>query len=170
MRLAADPCRHAVGPSSFDQHAPCQHIAGLGDAAAPHAGAGRMFGGHQAEIGHQLTRIGEASKVSDLGYHGEPTCCVLSAYTQRLFPNTKPCSRPIEIMFTHISLLVSANSTRDLSKRRSRSSNAPSGSARVIPSSAFGTNRSAMFICCNRMRTKRSGRSKRRATTLRLIR
>jgi len=30
-----------------------------------------MFGGHQAEIGHQLPRIGEASKVSDLGYHGD---------------------------------------------------------------------------------------------------
>ena len=50
------------GPGSFDQHAPCQHIAGLGDAAAPHADAGRMFGGHQAEIGHQLPRIGEAAK------------------------------------------------------------------------------------------------------------
>jgi hypothetical protein len=30
-----------------------------------------MFGGHQAEIGHQLSRIGEASKVSDLGHHGD---------------------------------------------------------------------------------------------------
>jgi hypothetical protein len=30
-----------------------------------------MFGGDQAEIGHQLSRIGEASKVSDLGHHGD---------------------------------------------------------------------------------------------------
>ena len=27
IKLAADACRHAVSPSSFDQHAPCQHIA-----------------------------------------------------------------------------------------------------------------------------------------------
>jgi len=30
-----------------------------------------VFGGHQAEIGHQLPRIGEASKVSDLGHDGD---------------------------------------------------------------------------------------------------
>jgi hypothetical protein len=30
-----------------------------------------MFGGHQAEIGHQLPRIGEASKVSDFGHDGD---------------------------------------------------------------------------------------------------
>jgi D-isomer specific 2-hydroxyacid dehydrogenase, NAD binding domain len=40
------------------------------DAAAPDAGAGRMFGGHQAEIGHQLPRIGEAAKVPDFGRDG----------------------------------------------------------------------------------------------------
>src|SRR6266404_6518395 len=71
VKLAADACRHAVGPGSFDQHAPCQHIAGLGDAATSDAGAGRVLGRHQAEIGHQLSRIGKPSKVADLGYHGD---------------------------------------------------------------------------------------------------
>ena len=35
VQLAADPCLHALGPSSLDQHAPGQGVAGLGDAAAP---------------------------------------------------------------------------------------------------------------------------------------
>jgi thiamine monophosphate synthase len=59
-----------MGPGSFDQYAPCQHIAGLGDAATPDAGAGRMSGRHQAEIGHRLSRIGEAPKISDLDCDG----------------------------------------------------------------------------------------------------
>jgi hypothetical protein len=63
--------RPAVGPGYFAQHAPYQDIAGFYNAAAPDAGPGRLFGSYQAEIGHQLPRVGEASKVADLGQAGD---------------------------------------------------------------------------------------------------
>jgi len=84
MEFAADARWHAVSPGSFDQHAPRQCVAGLGDAAAPDGGAGGMFAGDQAEIGHQLSCIGEAAKVSDLGHdrnrdhQGDPAHCLES--------------------------------------------------------------------------------------------
>src|SRR5690348_14228962 len=39
VQLAADPRLHAICPSSFDQHAPGQGVAGLGNAAATNGGA-----------------------------------------------------------------------------------------------------------------------------------
>ncbi len=45
-------------------------VAGLGDAPACDPLAGGIFRGHQAEIGHQLPRGGEAPKVADLA--GQP--------------------------------------------------------------------------------------------------
>ena len=53
MKFAADARRHAVSPGAFDQHAPSQDIAGLGDAASPDGGVGGMFRRHQAKIGDQ---------------------------------------------------------------------------------------------------------------------
>ena len=60
--LAADPCRHAVGPGAFDQRPPRQHTTGLGDAATPYAAPGRNARTAPAEIGHQLPRFGKAAK------------------------------------------------------------------------------------------------------------
>lgn len=59
--------RRSAAPA---QYAPRQHIAGLGDAAEPHAAAGGMLAGHQPEIGRQMSRIGEAAKIADLGDDG----------------------------------------------------------------------------------------------------
>ena len=68
--------RVSIGPGSLDRHAPRQRIAGLGDAAAADSGAGRMFGGHQAEIGHRLRGMLVVSVARRLGSEGPlPTYC-----------------------------------------------------------------------------------------------
>jgi hypothetical protein len=46
VKLAANPCRHALGPGSFDQSAPRQRVDGLGDAAATGRAPGRMLAGY----------------------------------------------------------------------------------------------------------------------------
>src|SRR5271169_3062556 len=59
QQLAADPSREAIGPGRLDQQPASGVVAGLGDAAASDAGAARVFGGNQPEIGHQLAWIGK---------------------------------------------------------------------------------------------------------------
>src|SRR6187549_2888004 len=49
-----------VGPCRLDQGFACASIAGLGQPAAAHAVAGRVFARHQAEIAHQLAWVVEA--------------------------------------------------------------------------------------------------------------
>src|SRR5229473_5489705 len=67
QQLAAEPGREAVAPGRLDQQPASRSVAGLGDAAAFDARAARMFGRHQPEIGHQLTRIGEAREIAQFG-------------------------------------------------------------------------------------------------------
>jgi hypothetical protein len=57
--------RHAIGPGALDQYATRKRIACLSNPGAPNGASGRVFARHQAEIGHQLASIGEASKVAD---------------------------------------------------------------------------------------------------------
>jgi hypothetical protein len=59
--------RHAIGPGALDQYATRKRVASLGNSGAPDGASGRVFAGHQAEIGHQLASICEASKVTDFG-------------------------------------------------------------------------------------------------------
>jgi len=80
MQLAADPGSHPVCPGSFDQHAPHQRIAGLGDAAATDCAPGGMLAGHQTEVGHQLPGIGEASEVA----HSATTVTATTRATPRI--------------------------------------------------------------------------------------
>ena len=54
----------------FDQRSPGKGVAGLGDAAPPHRSPARMLRRRQAEIGHQLARIGETGKIAYFGSHG----------------------------------------------------------------------------------------------------
>src|SRR5437879_8001546 len=64
QQLAADPGRDAIGPGCLDQQPASGVVAGplfaargrLGDAAALDAGAARVCGWYQPEIGHQLAR------------------------------------------------------------------------------------------------------------------
>ena len=65
MQLPADAGWHAVGPGALDQHPASERIASFGDPAPPHGGAAGVLGRNQAEIGHQLARIGEAGEVAD---------------------------------------------------------------------------------------------------------
>ena len=70
VQLAADPSLHAVVPGTLDQHPTRERVAGLGDPAAADRAAARAFARHQAEIGHELARLGEATEVADLGGDG----------------------------------------------------------------------------------------------------
>src|SRR5215472_4640826 len=60
QQLTADARWEAVTPRRLDQQSAGGAVAGFGQAAAPDAGAARMLRGYQAEIGHQLARIGKA--------------------------------------------------------------------------------------------------------------
>src|SRR6266436_3373398 len=51
QQFTADPGREAIGPGRLDQQPTGGTIAGLGEAAAFDAGAARMLGRHQPEIG-----------------------------------------------------------------------------------------------------------------------
>jgi hypothetical protein len=66
-----DPSRQAIGPASLDKHPSGSRVSGLGDAAARRLCAGRSLAGRQAEIGHDLTRIGKTMEVADLGHQGD---------------------------------------------------------------------------------------------------
>lgn len=82
MKFSAHAGRHAVGPGTLDQHATRKRVPRLGNPGAPDGASGRVFARHQAEIGHQLPSIVEASKVADFGYHrdrddeSDPTHCL----------------------------------------------------------------------------------------------
>src|SRR5215467_14064307 len=63
-QLTADPSWEAVGPGRLDQQPAGRAVAGLGEAAAFDAGTARMLRWHQAKIGHELARIGEARQIA----------------------------------------------------------------------------------------------------------
>ena len=69
MKFPTHAGRHAIGPGALDQNATRKRIACLGNSGAPDGASGRVFARHQAEIGHQLASIGEASKVTDFGHN-----------------------------------------------------------------------------------------------------
>src|SRR6516165_7152916 len=69
-KLTADAGWEAIGPGRLDQQPAGGAIAGLGEAAAFDARTTRMLRWHQSEIGHQLTRIGEAREVAQFGDQG----------------------------------------------------------------------------------------------------
>lgn len=66
----ADAGRVSVVVRHLHQHAPRSAVAGLGDRTLALAGAAGVFAGHQAEVGHELARVGEAVEVLDLGGDG----------------------------------------------------------------------------------------------------
>src|SRR5665213_716766 len=67
QQLAAEPGREPVGPCALDQYPASRVIARLGDTAAFDAGAARMLGWHEAEIGHELAWVGEAREITEFG-------------------------------------------------------------------------------------------------------
>src|SRR5262249_26650220 len=71
MELSTNACRHPVGPGPLDEHAARQRVTGLGDTAASNRAPRRVLARHQAEIGHQLPGIGEATEVADFRYDGD---------------------------------------------------------------------------------------------------
>jgi len=60
------PRRVAVVPGSLDQGAASVGVAGLGDAASSLLAAARAFAGDEADEGHELAGVLEASEVADL--------------------------------------------------------------------------------------------------------
>ena len=62
MKFPTHAGPHAIGPGALDQYATRKRIACLGNSGAPDGASERAFAGDQAEIGHQLASIGEASK------------------------------------------------------------------------------------------------------------
>ena len=67
QELSADPCLHAIGPSTFDQNAAGESAAALVMPPPADALAARMLGRHQAKISHQLAGIGEAREIPSAG-------------------------------------------------------------------------------------------------------
>jgi hypothetical protein len=56
-------CGMTIGPGCFDEYAPDMAVAGLGDATAALALAAGVFAGHQAQIRHQLGRVGKSREI-----------------------------------------------------------------------------------------------------------
>jgi len=76
VKLATDARLHAVAPCALDQGTSRQSAADLCDPAPAHSVATGMFRWCQPEIGHQLTRVVETIKISDLGHYcdGDDEC------------------------------------------------------------------------------------------------
>ena len=65
--LSADACREPITPGSLDQHSPRRAIPGFRDAALAARGAAGVLARNQAELRHELARIGEAGDVAKFG-------------------------------------------------------------------------------------------------------
>lgn len=68
---ATDLLPASIRPRGLDQETADHLIARLRDASSAHASPARVFAGHQAEICHQLPRIGKALQISNLGYDAD---------------------------------------------------------------------------------------------------
>jgi len=67
LQLSADLGWIAVGPGTFDEVSAGMAVAGLGDATLVALCAAGVFGGCEAEVGHELPRVVEAGQVTEFG-------------------------------------------------------------------------------------------------------
>ena len=71
LERLGDPRRPPVVLGSFDEQATSMTGAGLGDRTAPDRPGGGVLARHDAEIGRELGRVAEATKVANLGAEAE---------------------------------------------------------------------------------------------------
>lgn len=57
----------AIGPGGLDEQGTRPAVAAAGDRSLTTGGAGAVLAGHQAEPGHEVTRLGEAAEIAGLG-------------------------------------------------------------------------------------------------------